>query len=369
MRAARSGSARIGLYLLLVLLPLAGAVLLNPAGGGFLTELGRSAALAGYMILLLQGVLASRWKWVERPFGLDMVLRFHRNIAVLAVLLLVAHPLLLAAGGRGWGLVLSLDLPWYIWAGKVALLLLLLNALSSLIRRRLGLSFERWRLVHDVVGPLLIVAGLVHGLYAGRDLGQGTLRACLIVVVGGAIAVFVHHRIVRPRLLRRKSYRVTEVATEAEGVWTVKLAPPEGESPYEYRPGQFHFLTFHRDRGLPEEEHHWTISSSPTEEGTVASTIKSLGDFTSTIGETRPGDRASVHAPFGRFSYTLHPGEDDLVFVAGGIGITPLMSMLRHMRDRGDPRKVLLLYGSPDEESIVFRDELEEIEAGRAPRL
>lgn len=150
---------------------------------------------------------------------------------------------------------------------------------------------------------------------------------------------------------------------------TVKLAPPQGGPVYDYLPGQFQFITFFRDRGLPVEEHHWTISSSPTQKGYVTSTIKSLGDFTATIKDTRPGDTAAVHAPFGRFSYALHPEEKDLVFTAGGIGITPLMSMLRHMRDTRDTRSVLLLYGNPDADRIVFRDELEHIGAGEHPRL
>ena len=134
-------------------------------------------------------------------------------------------------------------------------------------------------------------------------------------------------------------------------------------------PGQFHFLTFRRDPILPVEEHHWTISSSPTEPGFVSSTIKESGDFTATIGKTKTGDTALVYAPFGRFSYLLHSDERDFVFIAGGIGITPLMSMLRHMRDTQAGARVLLLYANRCEEDIVFREELAEIERGEHPRL
>ena len=152
-------------------------------------------------------------------------------------------------------------------------------------------------------------------------------------------------------------------------MWTVKLAPPKGERCYDYLPGQFHFLTFHRGRNLPVEEHHWTISSSPSEMDTISSTIKELGDFTATIGQTKPGDTATAHGAFGRFSYVLHQDERDLVFIAGSIGITPLMSMLRHMCDTQSTISVLLLYGNRSEEDIVFRQELSEIEAGGSPRL
>ena len=82
-----------------------------------------------------------------------------------------------------------------------------------------------------------------------------------------------------------------------------------------------------------------------------------------------PGIPQTVHGSFGRFSHVLHPHERDLVFLAGGIGITPLMSMLRYMRDTDDDRSVALLYGNRTEKDIVFRRELEEMAAGKRPDL
>jgi len=120
---------------------------------------------------------------------------------------------------------------------------------------------------------------------------------------------------------------------------------------------------------VPADDHPFTIASSPTEAGRIRLTIKESGDFTSTIGRVRPGDRATVHGPFGRFSHTLHVDEQDLVFVAAGVGITPLMSMLRYMRDRRQPRRVLLVYASHSLADVVFADELAAIEACGTPEL
>ena len=74
-----------------------------------------------------------------------------------------------------------------------------------------------------------------------------------------------------------------------------------------------------------------------------------------------------VHAPFGRFSYLVHPEAKDLVFIAGGIGITPLMSNLRHMHDTGADRRVLLLYSNKSEADIVFKEELDGMAGGEKP--
>ncbi len=360
------GAILVVLYVVLACAPAALAAWLGPRGHSFLYQAGRTAALTGLTMLVLQGVMVARWKWATRHFGLDVVTRFHRRTAMLAGLLLLAHPILLFAGGS------ALDgdgLPWYVWAGAGVLVLLLANLFVSTFSEEIGLTFERWRLAHGVLGVALLGGAFVHAWLAGGDFRHPFMQGVLIVLVGGGLVVFVHHRLIRPALLRRKAWRVTDVIEEAERVWTVELEPPQGRDVYDYLPGQFHFITLHRGRDLPEEEHHFTISSSPSRRGRVASTIKAVGDFTATTGDTRPGDAASVQGAFGRFSYALHPDERDLVFIAGGIGITPLMSMLRCMRDREEDLRVLLLYGNRNEASVVFRDELAAIEAGERPDL
>jgi predicted ferric reductase len=363
------GPILVAVYVILVIAPVVLATWLVDSEGGFLEAAGKSAALAGFTILALQVILSARLKWVSRPFGLDIVLRFHRNMALLAGLLLVAHPLLLAAGGHGSDLTLSLDVPWYILVGKVALALLLLNLAMSAFRRRLNLSFERWRRSHGVLGVLLLAGPFVHGWYAGSDLEHPTLQALWVALMVVVLAVLAEHRLIGPARRRRRRWRVANVVPEVDDVWTLEFEPPEGLTVPDHLPGQFHFITLHRGRGLPEEEHHFTISSAPTQAGRTASTIKAVGDFTRTIGDTREGDEASIQGAFGRFSYRLHPDEHDLVFIAGGIGITPLMSMLRSMRDGAEDHRVLLLYGNRQESAIIFREELAAIEAGEHPRL
>jgi len=361
--------SRLILYTGLVILPVLLATLLAVEPKKFASELGRNFALMAFMILIFQFVMAARIKWIERAFGFDILIRFHKRMAVFAGFLLLAHPLLLAAGGGGWNLLIGVHVPWYIWLGKATLLILFINLCLSSFQKSLKLKFEKWRLGHDIGGPLIIAMAFTHSWIVGYDLRTVSMKAVWVVGLILAACLFVYHVFVRPRRLKRQAYEVIDVQPETEDVWTVKMSPPEGRRIYHYLPGQFHFVTFYRNRNLPVEEHHWTISSSPAEEDYVSSTIKASGDFTSTMGQTKVGDRAAVHGAFGRFSYVLHPEEDDLVFVAGGIGITPLMSMLRHMRDTQDTRSVLLVYANREESRIVFRKELSEIEAGGHPRL
>lgn len=362
------GLSRVMLYLLIVIFPILLAARWGEPGG-ILIDIGRNLALAGFMILVLQFFIASRIKWIERAFGLDILIRFHKLIAIAALCLLLLHPVLLTPGELGWQLIFGFDLPWPILAGRAALILLIGLVLVSIYQSKIGLSFEKWRLGHNIFAPAILVLIFIHSWFAGDDLQLLSMQVLWVSAFILAVVVFVYHRVLRPMFLSQHPYTVQEVRRETDDVWSVKMAPPEGRVVYDYFPGQFHFLTFFRDSGLPVEEHHWTISSSPVEKGFITSTIKSVGDFTSTIGQTKPGDTVAVHGPFGRFSYMFHPEDRDLVFLAGGIGITPIMSMIRHMRDTRDTRSVLLMYANQKQSQILFRQELEQIASGEHPDL
>jgi predicted ferric reductase len=366
----RKSVVLVVLYILVVAFPLILAVIFNPGyGGSFFYGLGKNFALVGLAIISYQILLAGRFKWIERPFGFDILIRFHKHMALLGISMLVLHPVFLVVGGAGWELVLSMDSVWYLWLGRIAIALLIINAILTRFQFSLRIKFEKWRIMHDALAPAIIILGFVHSWNIGSDIWNTPMRILWILLLGVSIILFVYHRFVRPFLLSRRPYKVIEVREEADKVWTVRMQPPEGARIFNYLPGQFQFITFKRTKDLPVEEHHWTISSSPRESGYVSSTIKALGDFTATIGETKAGDTAVIHAPFGRFSYVLHMDEKSLVFIAGGIGITPMMGMLRHMHDIKSDMPVVLLYGNSQEKDIVFRSELEEIVKGGHPAL
>lgn len=361
---------RIILYLAVILSPIMVVALFHlKTEDVFFYNLGRSFALMAFAIMIMQVVLAARLKWVDEPFGLNLTFPFHRRMGALAAVLLLLHPLLMALGAGKWHLLYGLDVEWYILVAKAALVLLLLNVAVSLWRVRLGIKFEKWRRCHDILGPLVLVLAFVHSWYASEDLTVRPMQVLWIIFLATAVLLFAYHRLLRPLRLRDHPYRVIEVQQETPKVWTLKFAPPPGEKRFAFSPGQFQFVTLVRGRGLPEEEHHFTISSSPAEAGYHASTIKESGDFTATIGQTRVGDTALIQAPFGRFSYVHYPAALDLVYLAGGIGITPLMSNLRHMRDTKAARRVLLLYANREEGDIVFREELAQMAAGDRPQL
>ncbi|KJS84167.1 MAG: hypothetical protein JM58_11530 [Peptococcaceae bacterium BICA1-8] len=150
----------------------------------------------------------------------------------------------------------------------------------------------------------------------------------------------------------KNPYAVKKVVQEAHDVYSLYF---EGKK-INYKPGQFMVIRLKRGEEVS-EPHPFTISSSPTR-NELAISVKALGDFSSSIKETVEGDLAYIDAPYGVFSFLNHDG-NDLVFIAGGIGITPFISMLRYMADKGLKRNVVLLWGNKTEEDIPFREELD----------
>jgi predicted ferric reductase len=354
-------------YPSLLLAPLVSFAVLSPHPHHALAaEVGVDCAVVAFTILALQFVVSARLRWIEGPFGLDVLYRFHRAMAFVAMGLLCLHPLLVASA-QGWALLTRWQVRWPLWAGRLALLLLFGHAATALWRRTLRLRYESWRRLHDSVAFLLLGLAFWHSVKLGEDFQSRAaciLWTALLVI---AWSVWLYGSFLRPRLLKLSRYRVVSVACEAPRVWTVTLEPPAGHTLL-YAPGQFQFLRLHGD-AVASEEHPFSIASSPSSNGMISLTIKESGDFTATIGKLKTGDRATVHGPFGRFSHVFHPDASDLVFIAAGVGITPLMSMLRYMRDQQEARRVLLVYASRGAEDIVFRSELETLRSGGLPAL
>lgn len=362
--------ARVLIYWLLVALPTAVSLGSGAARGLSPADaLGKVFALTGMAMLMLQPLLGSRFHWLERPFGLDGLIRLHRVAGIVAGTLLILHPAMLALGVRGTGFLTRGGLPWFLALARVTLAILVLYGLAAVFRSSLRLPFQWWLRFHGAGAPLILTGALLHGWHmSARSPASGVRWIWMGLFCLGMSAWF--HLMLFQRLGgRRKPYLVEEVTSVAPRVWNILLAPPPGARRAGFLPGQFLFITLLRGRGLPREEHPFTISSSPTLEGRLSVTCKESGDFTSTIGKTRRGDRAVVNAPYGRFSYLLRAEARRMVFIAGGIGITPFMSMLRHMRDTSGDYEITLIYANRTEEDIAFRGELSAMEEGEHPRL
>ncbi len=118
-----------------------------------------------------------------------------------------------------------------------------------------------------------------------------------------------------------------------------------------------------RSNPFQDSEHPFSIASSAEESGELSFGIKEFGDFTNTIKDLQPGEKVYLDGPYGSFSIDHHPNASGFVFLAGGIGITPFISTLRTMRDRGDKHPVWLFYANNTWDAVSYREELSTLES------
>ncbi|HVN70792.1 MAG TPA: FAD-binding oxidoreductase [Desulfomonilia bacterium] len=155
--------------------------------------------------------------------------------------------------------------------------------------------------------------------------------------------------------------RVSEIRQETNSTKTFRTVAQDGFLP-PFQAGQY--INVFVDAGGVRTSRPYSISSSPTQLGYYDITVRSMEDgFVSSyfLEEVKVGDSFESTAPSGNFCHNpLFHGED-LVFLAGGSGITPFMSMIREVADRGLSRRIHLIYGSRDQDDVIFHDELKEI--------
>lgn len=346
-------------YLVLVAFPL--VVLLlgdSPRGGGYRWDFAMGLGFGGLAMMGLQAVLTARFRRATAPFGMDIIYYFHRWAAVAAFVMIAAHSLILRVNYAGAiGPLDPRDAPWQMTAGRVALGLFAMLIVTSLWRKALRFEYDAWRWTHGAIAGVAMILAITHIWGVGHYTGAAWRGGVWGLYTGLWVLVIVYIRVVRPRALQRAPYRVVDVAAERGRSWTVR-ARPEGHAGFHFSPGQFAWLTL-RASPFQAKEHPFSIASSADDPGTLAFTIKELGDFTRTIGSVRAGELAYVDGPHGVFTTDLHPNAARFTFIAGGIGIAPIMSMLRTLADRRDARPLRLVYGNRRWEDVVFREEIQ----------
>ena len=349
----------VGVFLVLVLAPLFVLLIVpTPSDRGFWRELSAALGYAGLAMVGTQLLLTARIRRLSRPFEIDTLYYFHRQVSIVAGVLLLAHPVLLFVVNPALLRLLNpLAAPWRATAGVLSLLLLVLIISTSIWRVKLRLPYEWWRTLHAVLAVGILVLAFWHILGIDYHLNAPWKRELWITLGAVWLVALLYTRVVKPVMVYTHPYRVERIIEERGRSWTLVLAP-EGHRGLHFCPGQFAWLSIW-STPFDLHEHPFSFSGSAEQPEHLHFTIKALGDFTARIGSITPGTRVYVDGPYGGFMLDRYPAPA-YVFIAGGIGITPIMSMLRSLADRRDTRPLWLFYANRTWEGVTFRDELAE---------
>lgn len=353
----------VTLYTALVLAPLlvVATGVGTARGSGWWFDFSMGLGFGALAVMGGQFALTARFRRATAPFGVDVIYVFHRWLAVVGLTLVVGHYAVLRMRYADTLLPWTpLDAPIYMTAGRMSVGLFLVVIATSLWRKRMGIEYDRWRIVHGVLAVLAMILAVVHvrgvAYYSANFFSRTVLDAFMFSLV----AIFVYVRLVKPLLLASRPHRVESVRPERGGAWVITLRP-SGSAGISFQPGQFAWLSL----GVAPwraREHPFSFSGSSEAEGSLEFTIKELGDFTNQVGRTEVGSVAYVDGPHGSFSIDRRPDAPGYFFLAGGVGIAPILSMLRSLADRGDGRPHRLVYGNPRWDRVMHREEIARLE-------
>lgn len=263
----------------------------------------------------------------------------------------------------------------YLQIGTISLALLVPLALTSADVWIRWLGAKRWKALHRLSYAAAVLGAVHYCLLVKADLRQPLVfAAVLAALLGFRIVQYAVNRRVS-RIRRRKlaaaparrfwsgELVLSQIVSETPDVRTFRLmAKGGGELPFRHQPGQY--LTLMLTIDGERVNRSYTIASSPTQRSYCELTIKRnpTGRASRHLHDTlHQGLTLKLAAPAGRFVFT-GAESDAVLLLAGGVGVTPLMAMVRYLTDNAYTGQIYLIFSTRQRRDVIFAAELERLQ-------
>jgi predicted ferric reductase len=363
------------IYLSLVLLPLGISVALNLPTRPWPDELSSSLAMIGFNIILIEFWLSGRVKLLSKILGIDWVLQVHQLFARTALVFLLVHPFMYTLPTQpAWmmgashenflGLTLTSGL-----TGMLSLFALIFLVGLAITRKSSEISYEAWRLSHVVLALIIATVGFIHTIDAGRYAQEIWMKAYWLLMLGLALLSVAWTYVVKPFIQSKNACEVMSIKQVSMGIWELVLKQALTKK-MNYQAGQFAWLKIAKSSPLPENP--FSIASCSNKNSSdISFLIKDVGDFTHQISQLQVGQKVFIDGPYGNFGNfgieAFSAKQNQLVMIAGGVGIAPMISILRQMEGDQDAslmnKKILLVYGNRVVEQAVNLKDMVKLES------
>ncbi len=295
-----------------------------------LTNIGQLLGLIGVAMFALSLILSSRLHVLENYFnGLNKVYERHNQMGQIAFIILLLHPLFLLPeySGHSWyqaALFLSPTANWPVTFGLLALgLMIILLVLTLYLRPKYNL----WKITHKFLGLAFFLA-LIHVYLIPSDTSRYLpLRIYMLTLFVLALLGFSYRTLLGYFLIKKYQYAISKISALSSNIVEISMFPLKKK--INFIPGQFIFIKF-LDKNLSKEIHPFSISSGSNDKN-LSVTIKALGDYTTKVANLTLQSGVEIEGPFGTFSYQKAVNKNQ-IWIAGGIGITPFLSMARSLQ-------------------------------------
>ena len=345
----------LGLIFMLGAGPTAGSL------GEIMTGVARACALVGTYLILVQLLLVARIPFLDRIYGHDRLTRIHKVNGHISFDLIVFHAFFVVAG-RAW--LNDISIPTmavramslaYMPHAVVGFAMMVIAIVTSAHAAKRKVGHDRWHFLHKwtYLGTLLSFGHLLPGPdFDGRPIPQMYMG----LMFAATFFTIFHFRIVIPfQRAFKHQLHVRKVVEEGPGITSVYMAGFHLDQ-LKIKAGQFFYWRF-LTRGHWNSAHPYSISTAPNNKF-LRITVKSLGDHSGGIGSIPLGTWVTFEGPFGRFTSEKRT-QLKTVLVAGGIGVTPIRSLLEGMEFiEGD---LAVIYRANSEADAVLLNEIEEL--------
>ncbi len=320
-------------------------------------NLGKLAGLAGLSLFAFNVILSARLKIYDKLFlGLDNTYRAHHIIGSSAFILLLIHPMLITTR-----YLLSSPIAAYEFLkpgieapfktlGSFTLGLMILAMIVTLY---VWVKQETFVKIQRVLGLLLFLGG-IHAIFVGGSDVRSLfwLQLYILTLLVLASIVYIYRSLFHKNFHKYYNYKVANIVHKND-IIELHMAPTNKK--LEYLPGQFAFIKLDQG-GVLGQSHPFSISSNPADKN-LRFSIKQLGDYTGLLSEVKVGQTVKIDGPYGTFSNKVVKSANQ-VWVAGGIGVTPFLSMATSL---DDAQKVTMFYSVKTAKEAVHKEELHEI--------
>ena len=296
--------------------------------------------------------LSTRLKLFDKIFkGLDRMYRTHKVVGRISLFFIILHPIfLMVSNSQDLDIVLTYVLPigpFEIAIGVISVyIFLILLSLTVAI----NLPYHWWHNSHKILGIILLLAGF-HAIFSGSDISSYPALKFWVIFLWSLGLVSWLYMLLFYKLIGPKFNVKIEKVDHFEDVTELTFKKPKG---FDYQPGQYLFIRFPRFEGY-KELFPFSISSDPSQKNMRIS-VKRSGDFTSKqIPELKKEDKAIIMGPYGKFGESYLKHDKDMLWIAGGIGITPFLSLAKHESNYPSNRKIILNWATKDK-CTAFHD-------------
>ncbi|MDD3050562.1 MAG: ferredoxin reductase family protein [Candidatus Cloacimonetes bacterium] len=324
-------------------------------------SLGIVFGIISWVLFCFTLLLACRVRFLEKIFGQDKLLVIHKTTAAFALLTALIHAFFklqfstevsiqLITGAAGGLIIITLSVMSFMTMTRTKFeKFKFIRNLSDSFRKRISYSYMKF--LHNGL-PLAMCIILVHILISSAT-KELQLRSILIYATGlPVILLWVYHKFIRSFFAVRGN--LVSVKTLSPSLFSVEMSFNKGLT---IVPGQFAYFKI-ADSLLRKEEHPFTIASHP-EEKTIELVIKKEGKWTRNLSALKPGVQVQISSIYGKFTFK---NDRPMLWVAGGVGITPFLAKIRQMSLDGDDfrQPVVLFWSTTTFSEMPFKREFDD---------